>query len=200
MLNRCIIESAVNLRYLLMKDDDEVYNRFVNTSLRAERELYDIILTNIENRDGSQLAIEQSMLVSIKETCEQSGVNIEEVSQKSSNWGGNFEDKLKSLEIDRRGYVALQMIPSHAVHGDWVDLIKNHLLKKEDGFGPDFDWTQTDGELLSPIGVFVIDATLEYLAKYFGCRNTVPLQQRLVSLQERLMKVETSRQDWQVVG
>ena len=74
-LNRCIIESAVDLRYLLLKDDDEVYDRFVKTSLVAERELYDMIQGNIMAKGGGQLAIEQGMLNSIKGTCEAVGAN-----------------------------------------------------------------------------------------------------------------------------
>ena len=34
-LNRCIIESTVNLRYLLFKDDDRVYDGFVNKQPRC---------------------------------------------------------------------------------------------------------------------------------------------------------------------
>ena len=201
VLNRCIIESAVNLRYLLHKDENESYDQFVKTSLRAEGELYDIILTNIEDRGGKRLIIEESMLRSILKTCEQSGLSIEEVSRKADRWGGNFEQKLKSLGIDRSGYVVLQMIPSHATHGDWVDLTSNHLLLRGHGFEPNFDWTQTDGELLSPVAIFIIDATREYLNKYFDSYSDMrPLQQRLASLQERLTMAESSRQDWQLAN
>ena len=64
-LNRCILESAVNLRYLLLKDDDAIYDKFVKNSLVAERELYDMIQENVRGRGGDRLAIEQSMLNSI---------------------------------------------------------------------------------------------------------------------------------------
>ena len=76
-LTRCILESAVNLRYLLLKHDNKIYDKFVKTSLAAERELHDIILENIEKRGGEQIVIEQDMLSSIADTCEQSGVKIE---------------------------------------------------------------------------------------------------------------------------
>ena len=91
-LNRCIIESAVNLRYLLLKDDDELFDRFVKNSLVAERELYDIIQGNIKVSGGVQLIIEQGMLNSIMETCEQSGLTVEEINPKLGNWGGSIRD------------------------------------------------------------------------------------------------------------
>ena len=198
-LNRCIIESVVNLRYLLIKDDNEVYDRFVKTSLVAERELYDIIQNNIETRGGEQLAIEQSMLNSIKDTCQQSGLTVEEINPRAGSWGGSFRDKLTTLGYDWTTYTTLERIPSHAIHGDWIDLVKNHLRPKVDGFEPNCDHLKTDGELLSPVGIFVVEAVRDYLNKYFDLPDTEPLHQRLDSVQERLMRVEAARPDWQTV-
>ena len=107
-LNRCITESAVNLRYLLLKDCERVYDRFVRSSLRAERELYDIIHEKIGARDGEQLAIERSMLKSIVETCESSGVTIDEIDRKASGWGGTYRDRIEALGLDSSAYTFLQ--------------------------------------------------------------------------------------------
>ena len=198
-LNRCIIESIVNVRYLLLKDSEAVYDRFVKNGLRAERELYDIIQENIKSRDGEQLAIEAGMLKSILDKCELSGVTIDEINPKAGSWGGSFENRVKALGFGESAYTILQGIPSHAIHGTWMDLLNNHLLRKEDGFEPNFDHTQTDGELLMPVAFLAAEAAKEYLDSYFGRSLAEPLYERLDSLQARLMKVETSRQDWEIV-
>ena len=198
-LNRCIIESAVNLRYLLLKDDDEVYDRFVKNGLIAEREFYDMIQENITARGGEQLAVEQGMLNSIKDTCELSGLAVEEIDPKAGSWDGSFRDRLTSLGYDWPAYTILERIPSHAIHGDWVDLVKNHLLPKGDRFEPNYDRLNTDGELLSPIAIFVVEAARAYLGKYFDIPDAEPIHQRLDSVQERLVWVESARQDWQTV-
>ena len=198
-LNRCIIESTVNLRYLLLKDEDEVYDRFVTSSLFAERELYDMIQGNIEAKDGEKLVVERGMLESIEDTCEQSGVVIEEINPRAGRWGGSFRDKLTALGEDSLAYTVLQQITSHAIHGDWVDLVKNHLMPKDSGFEPNYDHLSTDGELLGPIGIFVVEAAQDYLGKYFDRLDAEPLLQRLNSVQERLIEVKASRQDWQTV-
>ncbi len=198
-LNRCIIESAVNLRYLVFKNDEEVYDRFVKHSLVAERELYDFIQANIMASGGEQLTIEQNMLSSIIDTCELSGVAVEEINPKSGSWGGSFRDKLTVLGYDWPAYTILERIPSHAVHGDWVDLVKNHLQRKDDGFEPNYERLNTDGGLLSPLGIFVVEAARDYLGTYFDSPDAEPLQRRLVSVQERLMTVESAREDWQAV-
>ena len=199
-LNRCIIESAVNLRYLLLKDDDATYGKFAQNGLVAERELYDMIQENVESRGGNRLVIEQGMLDSIIETCEQAGIKPEEVNPKAGNWGGSFRDKLEALGYGWTAYTVFERILSHAIHGDWADLVLNHLLPKEGGFEPNYDHLRTDGELLGPVGIFVIEAVREYLNKYFDNTEAVPLHQRLASVQERLFEVESARQDWQTVG
>ena len=199
-LNRCIIESAVNLRYLLLKDNDEIYDKFVKNALVAERELYDMIQGNIKARNGALLAIEHSMLESINDTCEQSGLAVDEINPRAGRWGGSIRDKLTALGYDWSAYTVFERIPSHAVHGDWVDIVKNHVLPKGDGFEPNYDHLNTDGELLGPIGIFVVEATRDYLRKYFDLPDAEPLHQMLGSVQERLMRVESARQDWQTLN
>ena len=198
-LNRCIIESIVNVRYLILKDSESVYDRFVKNGLRAERELYDIIHKNIKSRDGEQLAIESGMLKSILEKCEWSGVTIDEINPKAGSWGCSFENRVRSLGFDESAYTIMQGIPSHAIHGTWMDLLTNHLLRKEDGFELNFDHTQTDGELLMPVAFLAAEAAREYLDKYFGRHIAGPFYERIDSIRARLMKVETSREDWRVV-
>lgn len=197
VLNRCIVESVVNVRYLLLKDSEEVYDRFVKGSFKPERELYDLIHENIRLRDGERLVIEESMLRSILDKCKSSGVAIEEINSKAGSWGGSFKNRVEALEFGEWAYTVLQGIPSHAVHGTWMDLLSNHLLREEEGFEPNFDHLQTDGELLMPVSLLVMAAAKEYLDRYFGHHIAEPLYERLESIQVRLMKVATATGDWE---
>ena len=199
VLNRCIIESVVNARYLMLKDSDTIYGKFVKNGLRPERELYDFIQENIGLRGGERLVIEESMLKSILNKCESSGVTTDEINPKAGSWGGSFQDRVEALGFGERAYAVLQGISSHAIHGTWMDLLNNHLLRREDGFEPNFDHLQTDGELLMPVAFLAAEAAKEYLDSYFGRSLAEPLYERLDNLQARLVKVETSRQDWEIV-
>src|SRR5882724_4123492 len=71
-LDRSILESAVNLEFLLTKNDDAVFDQFVKLSLGPERELYDTIQANIAERGGEVLAIEKRMMESINCLCQAS--------------------------------------------------------------------------------------------------------------------------------
>ena len=197
-LNRCIIESAVDVQYLIFKDDEKVFDDFVKVSLVAERELYDLVHDNVKARDGERLIIEEGMLKSIEDTLEHSGITLEQIDMKGRSWGGSFRNKLNALGYDGTAYTILMRIPSHAVHGDWVDLVKNHLRPMKEGFEINSDHLTTDGELLGPIAVFAIEATRAYLDKYVGRYRAEPLFQRFDSLQERLLRVEEARGDLQI--
>lgn len=196
ILNRCVLESSIDLQYLLKRGDDAVYDRFVKTGLRVERELYDTIHSNIRKRSGRELHIERNMLRSIKRTLDESGVRIEEIASRGGNWGGSFKDKLKTLGIED-AYPMLQGATSQSVHGSWSDLISNHLDAKETGYEPRYHHLTTDGKLLYPMALAATNAAKEYLDRFFDQAHVEFLSNRITDLQERLLKAETARPDWE---
>ncbi len=199
ILNRCIIESAVTLRYLLLKKHDpRVFDRFVESSLRPEVELYDFILANVEKNNGRMLGIEDRMIKSILDTFDKSGIDRESARLKRGSWAGSFRDRLSALGMEEV-YVAFQMVPSHAVHGDWVDILKEHLVPSVDGFEVCTEWRKTDGEMLGTVANFAIEAGLKYLYEYFEGPVTLALKQRLDDLMYRINKTELSRDEWREI-
>ena len=196
ILSRSVIESCIDLQYLLAKDEDAIYERFVRTGLKGERELYDLIQANIAGRNGQELEIEQSMLLSIERTCEDSGVKIEDINPKEGSWGGSYRDRLQATGLGD-GYPILQGMTSQAVHGSWSDLIRNYLEKSPEGFKPKPDHTHTDGKLLGPMALFATNAAKAYVEKFFDPSEADPLVGRLNEFQQRLSLVEHSRPGWE---
>ena len=196
ILYRCIPESSIDLQYLLKKDDDTMFERFVKVGLKSERELYDIIQENIRN--GQELEIERDMLRSIIRTCEDSGVKIEEINPKAGSWGGSYRDRMKEIGL-AEGYPFFQGMSSQAVHGSWSDLVRNYLNKSETGYEPKADHTQTEGKFFGPTALFATNAAKVYIDKFFDPREAEPLVQRLDDLQRRMALVEDSRPGWEPV-
>jgi hypothetical protein len=195
-LSRSIFESAINLQFLLLKNEGRFYDQFVKFSLAPEREFYDQIRRNIRDRGGGELPIETRILASIQKTCEESGVNINEINPKFRDWGGGVRNRIKALNQED-AYVSLQRIPSHAIHGTWVDLLLYHLESKEGGFSPKPTWANVDARLLAPIGVYVLEAAREYIKMFFGELPEVkPLYGRMDDLKERLLKVNKEHESW----
>ena len=199
ILQRCILESSVDLQYLLAKDEDTVYERFIRTGLKGERELYDIIQANIKEKNGQVLEIEQGMLQSIERTCEDSGEKIEDIDPKAGSWGGSYRDRLKAIGLGD-AYPIFQSMTSQAVHGSWSDLIRNYLQKNEHGYEPSYDHTQTDGEMFFPMALFATNAAKAYTGKFFDPRDAEPIVLRLEDIQRRLSMVEASRPGWEQVA
>ena len=196
ILNRCILESSVDLQYLLMKNDEAIYHRFVKSGLKSERELYDIIQENIANRNGQELGIERDMLLSIARTCENSGVKIEEIDSKAGSWGGSYRGRLNAIGLGE-GYPILQGTTSQSVHGSWSDLIRNYLDKTDSGYLPKADHKYTDGELFGPMSIFATKAARAYIDRFFNAMDAQPLVARLDDLQRRIDIVDASRPGWE---
>jgi Family of unknown function (DUF5677) len=187
-LNRSINESAINLEFLVSTNDDKYFDQFVKFSLGPERELYDFIQAKFSARGGEAWPIELRMLKSINDVCQASGVKIEEVNRKYGDWGGGLRERLKALNKEEQ-YLGMQRLPSHAVHGTWVDLLLNDLEhdSKSDVFSPVPTFSWVDERLLGPIATFVLEATKPYVLRYFlGIPETKLLSERIDDLLNRI--------------
>ena len=199
IINRCIIESSIDLQYLLTKDDETVYEKFVKTGLRSERDLYDLIQSNIQKRGGQKLEIEEDMLQSITRTCDKSGVRIEDIDSKAGSWGGSYRDRMRAIGMEEN-YPIFQGTTSQAVHGSWSDLIRNHLDKNDSGYKTKLERTGTDGKFLGPTALIAIETAKAHIGSSFNLADTQPFTKRLNDLQRRLLLVEASRPGWNPVS
>lgn len=196
-LNRSILESATNLEFLATKNEEQWFEQFVKSSLGPERALYDLIQKKIAERGGEVRPIEKRMLESIDNVCTASGAKIEEVNPQYGEWGGGVRERLKALAKEEL-YVGVQRIPSHAVHGTWVDLIMNHLDYdgKNGVYTPDPDFGQVDARLLGPTAVFVLDSTKVYLERYFShIPESKLLFERIDDLSDRIFQVDAAHEN-----
>lgn len=195
-LKRSIYESATNLRFLVVKNEERFYDQFVKCSLAPERELYDIIKRNIQERGGKELPIERRMLRSVERLCRVSGVDIQDVNPKTQDWGGGLRYRLEELGLGQ-GYVAIQRIPSHAVHGTWADLVFHHLEEAEGGFKPEPRWSAVDARMLTPTCVIALDAALAYLERFFRDPPELkPLYRRIEDLIDRAQRLDMAYEEW----
>jgi len=195
-LTRSIMESAFNLEFLVCANDDRHFDQFVKFSLGPERELYDRIQANIAKRNGDVLPIEKRMLASIDDLCEVSGVEISDVNPKHGNWGGGLKQRLEFLNKEEQ-YLYMHRLPSHAVHGTWVDLYKQHLKYDAKGkvFSPDPDWGPTDARAYGPTAVLVLNAVQPYVKKFFSAiPETELLLTRIDDLRDRIFAVDSAHE------
>jgi hypothetical protein len=195
-LNRSILESATNLRFLLLKGENTLFDDFIHSSFGPERELYDIVQENIKHRGGDALPIEKRILKSIGRACKLSKVRIENIDPKLKNWGGGLKTRLKALGEEEL-YLGMQRIPSHAVHGTWMDLVLHHLQEKDGGLVPNPDWCPVDSRLLCPPCPMILDSARIYLQVFFSeLPELKPLFQRIDDLEQRIKKLDDAHEQW----
>lgn len=145
ILNRCIAETAINTKFILIEGEDRVKRNYIKNSLITEKELWETILTNVKNRNGDVLPIEERMKKSIQSSFDKSDFDLEEV-KRSSKW--------KSIK-ERANVVAGEMfytvyygISSHSIHGNWQDILISNLRKVENGFELNLDWNKPRPQII----------------------------------------------------
>jgi hypothetical protein len=194
-LNRCITESATNLRFFCEKATDQDFEEYIKSSLKAEKEQYALIQENIKRR-GKILPIENRMIKSITNVFKISGVAEAEIEKLAIPRRKDYKTILTTLGMESI-YPLLQGIQSHSIHGSWVDLIKHHLEEFDSGFRPTPDPVIPDARLLCPVNIFVLTAVESYIRKYFpeGDGGIAILLARITDLMDRLTKIDSLHEE-----
>jgi hypothetical protein len=190
------MESAINLEFLARTTENKYFDQFVEYSLGPERELYDMIQSNIEARKAKVWPIEKRMLDSISNVCNASGLKIVEVERKHREWAENLRQRLKTLGKENQ-YVAMQRIPSHAIHGTSTDLVLHHLEydDKASVFRPNVHWSSVDARLLGPTAVLVLEALEPYIERFLtAISESKLLSDRLHDLRDRILKADAAHE------
>lgn len=153
ILYRCLSETIVNIIYLLKSNSDSLYDEYVDYSLREEKRLLKLINNNIDAR-GFELNIEKRMRDSILGAFEKSDLDVEKVDEKNSKpWGKSIYNRAEAIGL-AEAYRGLFGGPSHAIHGNWQDLLRFHLIKKGSEFLPSPDWTIPRPQIVFSVAVF----------------------------------------------
>lgn len=154
IINRCIAETAINTKFLLIEGEERVRRNYIKNSLITEKELWETILSNVKDRSGDVLPIEERMQKSILNSFDKSDFDIDEV-KRSSKW--------KSIK-ERANLVAGEMfynifygISSHSIHGNWQDILLNNLEKLEDGFKLNLQWNRPRPQIIDGAIILNLD-------------------------------------------
>lgn len=186
-LNRCMLESCVNITYLLTVDTPAVFDEFVKKGLGPEREYYDSVQANIESAGGIRTPMEDRILESILRTVTRSGLTINEVPVRHQDWGPSMRDKISAIEWGGM-YVGYRQW-SHAVHGSWADVLMRHLTYSDDGFTVQWSLGFTDSRLLNASAEVSLGAAGHYANKWFEDEDRTAVFDRLGLLIDDLRAV-----------
>lgn len=164
IFTRLIFETRTKVLYL-MESPPSSYRSFVTSSFRPEKE----ILKDIENKKKKRklLPIEERMLQSVKKAMEEARISKKELFA-IRNWkldGKDFRAILATLG-EEKIYTYAFRTPSHAIHGDWADLLRSHLKKEGRFYRPKLEFDTPDPRGLAPVSILVLDVAIKYLKKF----------------------------------
>jgi hypothetical protein len=196
-LMRCILDTAVTIRFLILQNEDAIYDEFVRRGLSPEAELFDLVNRNVAARGGESLPVERRLLKTITDLVAASALRIDDVPRHHRDWGGGLRKRLIALGIEDT-YAGTQRIPSHAIHGTWVDLLIHHLEQTETGWRLQPDFSRIDTRLLFPQSMMVLQAAADYLKGFFGghLEELDEVFRRFDDLAGRIASVDRAYEFW----
>ena len=131
---RALIETAVNAIYLTRFGGPQLFNAYVEYSLRVEKQLLARVQADVEEQEGEPLPIQTRILDSIPRAFDVAGVSADEVdSTDRSDWSGKGGIYARFKAIGWQSLYAIFQIGSQYVHGNWHDLSVHHLARDARG-------------------------------------------------------------------
>ncbi|MFI0411819.1 DUF5677 domain-containing protein [Actinomadura sp. 3N508] len=134
-VTRDAVETLATLVYLLGDDGTgERFDKYVLNGLVAEREFLRDVQGNISRRDGKVWPIEERMQRSIATMAKAAGIeDVSAIPGRRAIGFPNVEERVKLLGPN--AYITYRM-GSVETHGDWTDLLRNHLEYENGVFSP----------------------------------------------------------------
>jgi hypothetical protein len=156
---RCIAETFVNLKFFLKYKDQATLNHYIKQSLRQEKQFIELIRKNVSNKLQAD-DIEIRMQESIERSFRMSDFEEDEINN-SSKWNEKIKSRINEI-LSPEAYILLYGTSSHAVHGNWQDLITFHLTRLGDGFQVNTEWSTPTLQILSAVILLSCDLLRDY--------------------------------------
>ncbi|MBL8015323.1 MAG: hypothetical protein JNK26_04005 [Candidatus Doudnabacteria bacterium] len=172
IIMRCLSDSLITLLFLLVSDSETV-EEYIKHSLNTEKELLDKIQQNAKGR-GQDTPIELRMRRSIEKSFKASEVDINTFrvigKKEFKAWKPSPYDRANSIKMSEE-YFVLVSLPSHSIHGNWQDLLNNHLEYYPDGFLPNLEKSRPRPQPVVAMGILSIKVNTKYLEKFVPNSN-----------------------------
>jgi len=189
IIDRCIFESAIKLRWLIKKDNEKAFKFFLAKGLITEVVLKEKIQSNIDNREGKILPIENRMIDSANKHIRLSGLDEQEI-KANNNKLPNLSSMIDELEESEFLYIAGQRIGSHHVHGNWPSLLFHYLEEDEEqGLKPRGHNCEPQIDLYLFISFIIIMTLEQYTTYIIRSEHTKGFLLTLSSVRGELIKI-----------
>jgi hypothetical protein len=191
IFGRLAFETIVNLKFLCTQGRDEIFQSYIQYSMRHEKKLYNTIKSRISERACEILPIETRMLASIDKQAALSGVDLATVKPSSpKNWADkNLFEKAEVVGL-AEAYLAAFGGASHNVHGNWMDILEHHVTFKNGFFHPAGHWSNPRPQVLLAMAKLTIEALDTYFNYLGHLEVRAEMHGRLDDVLNRIFEVD----------
>lgn len=196
ILSRSVFESAITLRYLLLKNSDEVYAQFVRSDHNRNVVVPKSLLNkDIHNQGGKSTILQRRMVSRLEQYDGEMPVD-----RNGPQMPGLLE-QINDLGLDESSYRISYNGLCWTSHGMWPHLIGSHVKFDGQRYVPHHR-PQVGGlqSAMPAIGIMTAAAANAYLTIWFADypKETEPLRKRLAELWGLIMADELANNDWQM--
>lgn len=190
ILNRCFIETYIDVLCLIKEDKKEIYEDYLKYSLKEDVKLLNTIEENIKQR-GFELAIETRMKKSILNVCEKANISIVDVENfKKHSWIYNsIFDRFQKMQ---KGifYESTYRMCSHSIHGRWTDIYMFNLKEKNGLYEINLDFREPNLKILTPTALCLADVLLTFIEYIFPKEMATVLSPRIIDNYDNILLLE----------
>jgi hypothetical protein len=187
IIDRCILETAAKISWISQDLTDERLQRFLEGSIRPDREHKANIEANIVGRNSDALVIEQRMLSRMERFELLAGMT--EVPLKELRRMPDLSVIFKEIGHGRGAYIAVGKVGSHAVHGNWQHLLSRHLTEEDGILNVEQRPAVSDPAQYALISLFVLESCISYVSNCFTDQDFVQYFSELVEHTQREIKM-----------
>jgi hypothetical protein len=148
VLERPINESLITILYLVKNWDPKEFDLYVRGGLGRLKEALDLVVSDAQ---GVNHALTPTIQSSVNHVLQSAGLTLAEIDVKrDKHWQVDVRRRLQTVvdapyngvspdEVANMEYLSMFAGPAGNVHGDWADLMLNHLKPVDGGFLPDLE-------------------------------------------------------------
>ncbi len=176
ILQRSLVETIINLKFIIANGSPEYYEKYRKASLAYEKKYWEEL-----NDLPIPQRLKDKIQSRITETIESAGYTMDQIDWSDRNWGMPLYKKAEQvnlIELYEFGF----RTGSHYTHGTWHDLEFQHLTKTDDGnYEPELRYSNSKPQIITGPTFIVIEIAIEYL-EYISGEASAELRESLVRL------------------
>jgi hypothetical protein len=189
ILTRCLLEIAVNIKYIINPTRSDIFKEYIEYSLQADAVFYKKICEDI-SKSGSISPIQERIKLSIENSFASNGYDTNKALERMRHWGENtIYDKFKAVNWEHL-YLAYR-VNSHAIHGNWQDITLHYIDQHDDGGELRYKVAVPRLQLINPLTIIVSEVCLEFLNYLAGHNDAyTSIIERVIQIQDKAIHLE----------